>query len=207
MSLEPKWLEYAKELKAIAQAGLTYTENKYEKERFQQIREISLEILKEHTEMKEEIIKELYYKDVGYPTPKVDVRAAVFKGDGILMVKEKVDGLWSLPGGWADAKHSLRENLIKETREESGILVKPRRIIAVLDRKKNNLPPSVFGIYKIFVECTYREGTFEENIETSDADFFTEDHLPPLSTGRSTEDQIKMCFAARKKKYLEPLFD
>lgn len=207
MYLEPKWLGYAKELQAIAQAGLTYTENKYEQERFQQIREMSVMMLKEGAEIKEEKIRDLYYNEVGYPTPKVDVRAAVFKGESILMVKEKIDGLWSLPGGWADANRSLRENLIQEAREEAGIDIIPKRIIAVLDRKKNNLPPSVFGIYKIFVECAYKGGSFQENIETSAAGFFLEDELPPLSIGRNTEEQIKMCFQARKEKYLEPLFD
>lgn len=207
MSLEPKWLQYAKELQAIAQAGLTYTQDKYERERFQQIQRMSIEIMHEHTEMNQEKIKDLYYREEGYPTPKVDVRAAVFKNDKILMVKEKVDGLWSLPGGWADAKSSLRENVVKEAREEAGAIVTPKRIIAVLDRQRNNLPPSVFGIYKIFVECIYEGGTFQENIETWEADFFGEDELPPLSTGRNTLEQIKMCFTAREKTYIEPIFD
>lgn len=207
MPEEPKWLKYARRLKSISQAGLTYSENAYERERYKEIQGISMEIIKEYSHLKENEIQHLFDRDTGYPTPKVDVRAAIFKENRILLVKEKVDGLWSLPGGWADAENSLRENLIRESREEAGVDIVPGRIIAIFDRKRYNLPPAVHGIYKIFVECEYRGGAFQENIETQAAGFFQEQDLPPLSTGRNTIEQIKICFEARGKKYLEPLFD
>lgn len=207
MSREPKWLKYARRLQSISQAGLTYSENVYERERFKEIQDISMEIIKEHTHLKEDKIRLFFQGEKGYPTPKVDVRAAIFQGERILLVKEKVDGLWALPGGWADADNTLRENLIRESKEEAGVDIIPGRIIAIQDRKRYNLPPAVHGIYKIFVECEYQGGSFVENIETQAADFFTEGKLPPLSTGRNTVEQIKMCFAARKRPLLEPLFD
>lgn len=205
--MEPKWLTVARRLQAIAQAGLTYSQDKYERERFQEIQDISIEIMKDYTEMEEEKIRELFIKEEGYPTPKVDVRAVIFKEKKLLLVKEKIDGLWSLPGGWADAHKSLKENLIQEAKEEAGVLIIPKRIIAVIDRKRYNLPPSVFGIYKVFVECMYITGSFQDNTETSAAGFFREDDLPPLSLGRNTLDQIKMCFRSQEEKVLEPSFD
>ncbi|ADL12751.1 NUDIX hydrolase N-terminal domain-containing protein [Acetohalobium arabaticum] len=207
MSKEPKWLEYAKRLQAIAQAGLTYSENKYDRERFEEIREISSSIIKDQTELKKEEISELFMEDAGYPTPKIDVRAAVFKDDKILLVKEKVDGRWSLPGGWADVGYSLKENLIKEAQEEAGVKIKPQRIISILDRRKHHKKSFPFGMYKIFVECEFLSGEFEKNIETSDSGFFSVTDLPPLSLGRNTKEQIRSCFEARRKDYHKAIFD
>lgn len=207
MDFEPKWLEWAKKLQAIAQAGLTYSQDKYDLERFEQIRTLSIEILNNYTDIEHKKIYDLFANETGYPTPKIDVRAAIFHNEKILLVKEQIDGLWSMPGGWADNDISLRENLIKESQEEAGVNIDPKRIIAILDRKKNNRPPLPYGVYKIFVECDFIYGEFKENIETSEAGFFSIENLPPLSLGRNTKEQIEMCFKAREKQFLEPIFD
>jgi ADP-ribose pyrophosphatase YjhB (NUDIX family) len=207
MDREPQWLEWAKKLQSIAQAGIAYTEDKYDRERFQQIRDVCVDILHHYTEIDAIKIRQLFASEIGYQTPKIDVRAAVFKGNEILMIREKIDGLWALPGGWADIDTSLRETLIKEAKEEAGANIQPKRIIAVLDRRNYNAPPALYGIYKIFAECDYIDGSFKSNIETSEAGFFTQKDLPPLSTGRNTEEQIAMCFNARKKTCHEAFFD
>ncbi|MBS4535340.1 NUDIX hydrolase [Clostridium sp. D2Q-14] len=207
MLKEPRWLNYAKKLQAIAQAGLAYSKDKYDIERFEQIREISVDIMNNYTNIEHKKIEELFVNEDGYPTPKVDVRAAIFKDEKILLVKEKIDGFWSLPGGWADVDLSLKENIIKEAREEAGVEIKPKRIIAILDRKKHNNPIMPYGIYKVFIECTFLNMKFEKNIETSNAEFFREDDLPPLSTGRNTIDQINMCFRAKENEIHETIFD
>lgn len=207
MDFEPKWLEWAKKLQGIAQAGLTYSKDKYDIERFEQLRDLSVEILNSYTNIDNKIIRELFCNETGYPTPKIDVRAAIFKEDKILLVKEKIDGRWSLPGGWADIHTSLKEALIKEAKEEAGVEIDPKRIIAVQDRKRHNEPPSPYGMYKIFVECTYINGSFEDNTETSDAKFYSLEELPPLSLGRNTKQQISMCFESRNIECLEPMFD
>ena len=204
---EPKWLSYAKKLQAIAQAGLAYSENHYDLERFEEIRKISFSIISDYTNMEKEKVQELFANENGYPTPKVDVRAVVFKENKILMVKERIDGKWALPGGWADNDLSLKENLIKEAQEEAGAEITPKRIIAVLDRKKHNTPPMPFGIYKIFVECELHHMDFQHNIETSHAAFFSKTDLPRLSEGRNTEKQIMMCFNARDVEDFNILFD
>ncbi len=204
---EPSWLNYAKKLQAIAQAGLAYSKDEYDIERFKQIREISVDILNNYTDMEQERIEDLFKEETGYPTPKIDVRAAIFKNNKILLVKEKIDGLWSLPGGWADSDSSLKENLIKEAKEEAGVNIIPKKIIAILDRKRHNPFPMPFGVYKIFVECSYINMDFKANIETSNADFFPENNLPPLSTSRNTQEQIKMCFTVKASETNETIFD
>lgn len=205
--MEKKWLKWAKDLQAIAQSGIEYSKDKYDIERFEMIRDISIEIVSDYTEMDHEKVRDLFAGESGYQTPKVDVRAAVFKNDKILMVKEQLDGKWSLPGGWADIDLSLRDNIIKESLEEAGAKVKPKRIIAILDRQRHVNDTYPYAIYKIFVECDYLGGTFEENIETEDAGFFALDHLPPLSVTRNTEKQIAMCFKARNQEVFETIFD
>ncbi len=194
------WLDTARKLQAIAQTGLEYCENEFDRDRYRQIREISLEIMEKLTEYELSEIVPFFSSADGYPTPKVDVRAAIFREDTILMVREKMDGRWSLPGGWADQHLSLRENVIKESKEEAGVDVEPVSIVAIHDRDIRNYPPLPHGCYKIFVECTLLGGRFEENPEISSAGYFRFKELPPLSTERITEDQIRMCFEHRGRK-------
>lgn len=205
--MEPKWLSWAKQLQAIAQSGLTYSKDKYDIERFQQIRNLSVEILNEYTEISTEKIKDLFCNETGYQTPKVDIRGAVFKEDKILLVKESIDGCWSMPGGWAEFNLSIKENIIKEVREESGLNVVPKRLIAVLDRNKHNEPVTPYGIYKIFVLCDFIDGVFKSNIETEESGFFSLEDLPPLSLGRNTKKQIEMCFEAKTQDNFLTIFD
>jgi ADP-ribose pyrophosphatase YjhB (NUDIX family) len=202
-----KWLEWAAKLQSIAQAGLTFGENQYDRDRYQQIRDLSVDILHEYTEMDHSKIRDLFASETGYQTPKVDIRAAVFNDRKILLVHEKIDGKWSLPGGWADVNSSVSESAIRECFEEAGAVVKPKRIVAIHLGNRHNNHNFPFTIYKIFVECELIEYRFAENTETLGSDFFTEDNLPELSTERNTSEQIKMCFEARKFKAFEAIFD
>jgi ADP-ribose pyrophosphatase len=205
--MEEKWLYWAKRLQSIAQAGLEYSRDKYDLERFQQVRDLSVEILNEYTGVSKERITTLFCNETGYQTPKVDIRAAVFKDNKILLVKESIDGCWSMPGGWAEVNLSVKENIIKEAKEEAGVNVAPKRIIAVLDRNRHNKPAFIYEIYKIFVLCDLVDGHFEKNIETEESGYFSLDSLPPLSVGRVTEEQIKMCFDAQLNENFTPIFD
>ncbi|WP_040214007.1 NUDIX hydrolase N-terminal domain-containing protein [Clostridium polynesiense] len=205
--MEEKWLNWAKRLQSIAQAGLTYSKDKYDLERFQQIRDLSVEILNEYTEAGSEKIRDLFCNETGYQTPKVDVRSAIFKDNKILLVKESIDGLWSLPGGWAEMNLSIKENAVKEAKEEAGVNIVPLRLIAVQDRSRHNKPPFPYGCYKVFVLCELIDGEFQSNIETEESGFFSLESLPPLSRGRNTEKQIEMCFDSLKSPHQEVLFD
>src|SRR5699024_40279 len=149
----PKWLEWAKQLQSIAQAGLTYSKDKYDLERFDMIRNISVEMLASQTNIENTVIRELFANETGYATPKVDVRAVVFQENKILIVKEETDNAWALPGGWGDIGLSPSEVAVKEVQEESGFEVKATKLIAVLDKKYHSHPLSAYHVYKIFIQC------------------------------------------------------
>lgn len=202
-----KWLRWAMELQSIAQAGLTFGENQYDLDRYQQIRDLSVEILHEYTGMSNEKIRDLFTSETGYQTPKVDIRAAVFRDDKILMVREKADGKWSLPGGWADVNSSVSESAVRECSEEAGAVVKPKRIVAIHLGNRHNNHNFPFTIYKIFVECELVEYRFAENTETLESDFYSIESLPELSLERNTAEQIRMCFEANKCEVFETVFD
>ena len=131
--MEEKWLSWARQLQAMAQNGLAYSHNVFDIERYERLRDLSVEILNEYTEAGEEKIRDLFCNEVGYQTPKVDVRGAVIQDQKILLVKERIEGKWSLPGGWADVGISVKENVEKEMREESGLITKATRLVAIFD--------------------------------------------------------------------------
>lgn len=205
--MEEKWLSWAKQIQSIAQAGLTYTQDNYDYERYIELRQLSAEMMETYTDYDMKIIQQLFTNETGYQTPKVDVRAVVFYERKLLFVKEKADGKWSLPGGWGDVGFTPGEVAVKEVQEESGYLVEARRLLAVLDHKKHPHPPSPYHIYKVMIECELIGGNAAESIETSDCGFFAQNELPPLSTGRITESQIEMLFALHKNPALGPVFD
>lgn len=196
--MDSNWLDWAKQLQSIAQAGLTYSKDVYDMERFEQIREISIEMMSTYTEMDTPFIRELFANETGYATPKVDIRAVVFKDNRILLVKENTDGRWALPGGWADIGLTPREVAVKEVKEESGFEVKPVKLLGVLDKKCHPHPPSPYHVYKLFIQCEIIGGKPTEGIETSAIDFFPEDELPALSIARNTRSQIEMAFRSLK---------
>lgn len=189
-----KWLEWAQRIQAIAQTGLAYTENEYDRERYEELRRISIEMMAEQTGEPFEKIRGLFASETGYPTPKVDVRGVVFKDGKILMVKEKQDGKWTLPGGWADIGYTPREVAVKEIREEAGLEVRAVRLLAVLDKKCHPHPPEPYYIYKMFILCEETGGTAQAGLETSDVAYFGEHELPELSLNRNTESQIRLMF-------------
>jgi ADP-ribose pyrophosphatase YjhB (NUDIX family) len=201
------WLETAKRLDAIAQAGLTFSTNPYDLERFQEIRAICHSMINEYTGTPLERLPELFSQEVGYPTPKVDIRAVVFRDDKILLVREKLDQRWALPGGWADIGYSPKEVAVKEVYEESGLNVHAIRLLAVLDKKFHDHPPSPFHVYKFFILCSDEGGNPVPGHETLDAGFFEIDNMPPLSFERNTEDQIRSMHHLSKYNVSEVMFE
>ena len=201
-----KWLEWAIELQSLAQAGLTYGKDIYDKERYERIRDISAEIVSNYTDIEIEKVKDLFCTEVGYQTPKLDTRAAIFEEGKILLVREN-NGKWSLPGGWVDVNVSVKENTIKEVKEESGLDVSADKIIAVQDRAKHNLPVYAYGVCKVFVLCSVLGGQFVENIETTEFQYFGEFEIPELAEEKNNLEQIKMCFRAYRSENWETEFD
>ena len=203
----PDWLDLAKRIQSIAQVGLTYAENGYDQERYQELQDLSVRIMQNLTDAPVEKIRALFANETGYQTPKVDVRGVVFEGDKILLVRERLDGCWSLPGGWADVGYSPREVAAKEVREEAGLEVTTGRLLAVLDKKCHPHPPSPYHTYKIFIECHPAGGALAAGMETSEVGYFSPDHLPPLSLERITESQIRLLFDLRAHPERPPVVD
>ncbi len=206
--MEPKWLEWAKELQAISQNGLTFSENEFDILRYERIREIAAEIMSAHSGTSSEFINDLFKKQDGYATPKVDVRGIVFLNDKVLLVKEKADGGWTPPGGWADPNETPSESVEREVFEESGFRVKAEKILAVYDRtKQGHTPPFPFHVYKIFFYCRLIGGKKTLSNETDGVDFFDVRNLPPLSLARVNEKQLKRFFEHHLNKEMPSEFD
>lgn len=204
--MDNELLEWAIELQSIAQGGLYYCKDKFDIERFERIREISAEMISLQSDIPLEKVKDLFCNEIGYQTPKLDTRAAIFKNNKILLVQES-NGTWSLPGGWVDIDLSIKENTIKEVKEEAGLNVTADMIIAVQDREKYNLPVYAYKVCKVFVLCSLIDGEFQKNIETIKSDYFSLDNVPLLATEKNNEEQIKMCFEAYRSSNWKTLFD
>lgn len=201
-----KWLEWAKELQFIAQAGITYSKDPFDLERFERIREISAEIMSSYTHIPIEEVHNLFCNETGYQTPKLDTRAAIFENGKILLVKEK-SGLWALPGGWVDVTETIKSNTIKEVKEETGLNVEPLRIIALHDKNKHNPHPHPYNICKVFVLCKLLGGAFVKNTETTEIKYFEINEIPPLAEEKTTIEQVRMCFDAYKNDNFAVEFD
>lgn len=201
------WIEVAKKLQAISQCGLTYCTDKYDIERYEELRELSCDIMNKISYTTVEKVEELFANENGYATPKVDVRGVIFKNNKILMVQEKLDDKWSLPGGWADIGLSPSQVVVKEIREEASLLTTPLRLLAVLHKKCHPHPPSPYDTYKIFILCEVKDGEIKPGMETSDVGFFSLDNLPPLSLERNTKNQIEMLFDFLNNPNKDTVFD
>jgi ADP-ribose pyrophosphatase YjhB (NUDIX family) len=202
-----EWLDWAKRIQALSQAGLTFSKDIYDIERYEELRNISAEIMAVHTELEIEKIKNLFTNERGYQTPKVDVRGVIFEKNQILLVKENIDNKWSLPGGFCDIGLSPSENVIKEIKEESGYDVIPVKLLALLDKNKHAHPPDAYHYYKIFIQCEIIGGTPTAGVETNSIKFFSKDNLPELSTSRNTDSQIKTLFDFIEDINKETIFD
>lgn len=205
--MNDKVLDWAVRIQAIAQAGLTYGKDVYDKERYEQLRAIAAEMVAEKTELSVDRIQDLFCNEEGYQTPKVDTRGAVFRDGKILLVHEN-NGTWSLPGGWCDVDQSVASNVIKEVKEETGLTVFAERLIAVQDWRKHNVCNYVYGVVKVFVLCQEIGGTFAENIETTGIQYFGRNELPDrLAVEKTTAEQILLCFDAYGDQNWKTLFD
>ena len=195
------WMQWAIELQSLAQAGLAYGKDSYDKERYTRIREISAEIISHMSDIPTDKVRNLFCNESGYQT------AAIFQNGKILLVHEN-NGTWSLPGGWCDVDQSVASNVIKETREETGLLVSAERLIAVQDWRLHNVRNYAYGVIKIFVLCKSTGGSFAENIETTGIGYFNRDELPAnLATEKTTAEQIQMCFDANNDNNWKTQFD
>jgi ADP-ribose pyrophosphatase YjhB (NUDIX family) len=185
------WLRWAQQLQALAQTGLAYAQNPFDQERYEVVRRIAAEIIATHANVEVGAIHAALVLNHGPSTPKVDVRGVVVRGDQVLLVKERSDGRWTLPGGWADINETPSEAVVREVREESGYDVRATKLLALYDRNRHDHPPLLWHTYKVFFACEITGGAAASSIETDGAAFFPVDALPDLSTGRANATQIR----------------
>ncbi|WP_343216452.1 NUDIX hydrolase [Deinococcus aestuarii] len=191
-------LPQLRELQSIAQAGLTYTRDPYDRERFERLLALTAELLAEGTAQAPEEVHGLLRAEKGYLTPKVEVRAVVLSPSGeVLLAREREDGRWSLPGGWADPGESPRQMAVREVREETGYAVRAVRLLSVVDKSQHGHPPELWAVYQLNVLCELAgdaattEHTHAENIETLESGWFDPEDLPPLSLNRNLPEQVR----------------
>ena len=203
-----KLLDGVKRIKSIADIGLLYCSNEYDKERYLELQEISLQLLSKAAGQGIDVLKEALPVAKDYPTAKVDVRAFILSDDKkILLVKERVDGKWSLPGGWADIGYSPSEVIIKECREETGLDIEPQKLLAVYDKRKHAHPAELFYIYKLVFYCKAVSKQVKIGFDVLDVQYFTIDNLPELSEDRILKSQLEMLYEKILSSDFETYFD
>ncbi|MBS4914050.1 MAG: NUDIX hydrolase [Veillonella sp.] len=205
--MNDKWLDFAIRIQSIAQAGLEYGKDKYDLQRYQELRDIAAEMVALKTDIPVNKVYDIFCNEVGYQTPKVDTRGVVFVNGKVLLVRE-TSGKWTLPGGWCDVDQTIATNTEKEVKEEAGLDVKAERLVAVQDWRQHNVTNLIYGVLKAFVICKFESGHFEENIETTEIAFFSRNELPEnLAVEKCTREQILMCFDAYENPERPTMFD
>ena len=193
--MESKLITWSRRLLAVAQTGRHFTENPYDKERYEEIEKIAAEMLVSQANVSEKEILDWSKGQLGYATPKIDVRAVVFNDNKLLMVREISDNCWTLPGGWCDVNYSPRETVEKEVFEESGYIVKATQLLAVYDKRKHDHPPSLEHAYKLYILCELKGGAAATSTETSAVEWYDQSNIPEnLSTPRATRANIVNMF-------------
>jgi ADP-ribose pyrophosphatase YjhB (NUDIX family) len=184
-NLIPKWMAWAREIQAISQTGLHYAENDFQIQRNTRLQEISAEIVSSYSDLEYSDLVNIFNQQIGYATPRIDVRGAVFRANELLLVRERLDGGWTMPGGWVDVGDTPSGAVEREVYEESGFKVKARKVIGVYDANRTG-PLEVFHAFKIVFLCDILSGEARTSDETSEVGFFSEGDLPSTLSGERT---------------------
>ncbi len=195
MDGRPDWLRWLQAIQAIAQTGLSYARDPYDRGRYEELRALAVEIAASATGAPTEELRLAFSAGVGYPTPKVDVRAVVVREGELLLVRESRTGAWTFPGGWADIGDTPAGAAEREALEESGYEVRAHKLLALLDKTRHGHPPSLDYTYKVLVGCALVGGSPRTSDETDGVGFFARSALPTLDLDRTTPDEIEMAYA------------
>jgi len=203
----PQWLAWARQIQALAQTGLHYASSEYDRQRYRRLQDVAAEIFSEHTAMSEPELLDLFIQQSGYATPRVDVRGAVFNDGKLLLVRERSDGGWTMPGGWADVGDVPSEAAEREVWEEAGFKVKARKLIGVYDANRSG-PLAIFHAYKLVFMCELLGGEARTSIETSEVAFFDPGDIPGVLSGERTRPRhIQDAFTALANPLAPTIFD
>lgn len=186
----PRWLEWAREIQSLSQTGLTFSQTRYETQRYRRLMELAAEIVESHTHLPRDSLIEDFLRQPGYATPKIDVRGAVVRKGKILLVQERRDRCWCMPGGWADVGERPSGMVVREVWEESGFHVEPRKVIGVYDANRSGTPMDFYHAYKVVFLCEIKGGKARPSDETMAVDFFDFNKVPPLSSERTHQRHL-----------------
>ena len=201
-------LDLIKRIKALSETGIIYHQNEYDKERYDELLAISIELMSNYSKLPAPALNGFFLPPSDYPTPKVDIRAFALNEDNkILLVKEKLDGKWALPGGWADIGYSPSEVITKEIKEETGLDSKVTELLAIYDKKCHPHPPQPFYVYKLVFLCEVVPGNIQTSFDIEAADYFAIDDLPLLSEDRILESQLRQLHGMVVKNNSRVYFD
>lgn len=200
-------LDLSRRLLALSQTGLHFTAEEYDRERYREIGQIGTELLARLSNTSPASLHQTWFVEGGYATPKLDVRGVIFRDDRVLMVRERADDKWTVPGGWADVNDAPSGAVEKEIEQETGFTAKARKLAAVYDRNKHGHPPYLFHAWKMFFICEITGGEARTSYETTAVEFFPLDALPELSTGRATAAQIRRMYEHHRRPDLPTEFD
>jgi ADP-ribose pyrophosphatase YjhB (NUDIX family) len=201
------WVQTAQRIQAIAQTGLTYATSTYEIERYKELSAIAASMMAGPAPEKIDLATRLFALETGYATPRLDVRGVVFQDGRLLLVREREDGGWTLPGGWAEVGQSASESVEREVLEESGYIVKATKLLACWDRSKHPHPPIPFHAYRLVFRCELLGGAPSASSETTEVGFFAEDQIPPLSLARTVPQQVRFVFESLRDPAAPAVFD
>ena len=205
--VDPKLFEWARKVRAIAQNGLAFTHDPFDRERYTQLTELVAQLLAWHLELPTSQTRALWDGERGYATPKVDVRGGIFQDERVLLVRERSDGRWTLPGGWVDVNDAPAAAVEREIREESGYRARAVKLAALLDKNRHPHPPGIHHIFKLFFVCELTGGSAATSAETDGVDFFPLSALPELSLGRVLPAQIERLYQHWRQPALPTDFD
>jgi len=186
----PLWLRWAREIQSLSQTGLTYASKDYDTQRYRRLMEVSAEIVQNHTNLNKEQLTDNFLAQPGYATPKIDVRGAVIRDGKILLVQERLDKHWCMPGGWADVGELPSQSIMREIREESGFEAVPKKVIGIYDANRGGIPLEFYHAYKIVFLCDIVGGHARPSEETLAVDFFSFENVPPLSRFRTNDRHL-----------------
>lgn len=175
---------------AITDIGLTYSKDPYDRERYEDLRQILWSVLQDQTELDQEELTAILKPTGSYATPLMDVRAWIVQNQKICLVRGQGEDTWALPGGFGEVGYSPKENIRKEVQEETGFSAEVGSLLAVFDTNRFQLQNKQYA--KFVFDCQLLDGHFQENQEIAELEFFDIKNLPPLSEKRITQEQMEI---------------
>ena len=196
--------KYLQRMLAITDTGLIYTKDPFDRERYEDLRQILWSLLQDQTELNQEELTAIFHPSGSYATPLMDVRAWIVQDQKICLVRGQGEDTWALPGGFGEVGYSPKENIRKEVQEETGFTAEVGSLLAIFDTNRFQLQNKQYA--KFVFDCQLLDGDFQENQEVAELEFFDISALPPLSEKRITKEQMDILwqvYQGEREQYID----